>query len=79
MNKNIMLAAAVVLGLFYLLGRQAKAAEARAPLGQFSDYSNIYNPNGGTTKLYNYNGGTNGGYGGALGNLADGNPYSIGL
>lgn len=76
MNKNLIIGAALLGGLFWLLARQAKAAPR--PLGQFSDYGNIYNPNGGTTKLYNYNG-SNGGYAGPLGNLADGNPYSAGL
>ncbi len=44
----------------------------------FNKGGSIFNPNGGGADVVNYEG-TNGGYAGPLGNLADGNPYSIGL
>ncbi len=68
---------AAVAAAMYLIGRAA--VKQPVVLGEFSYNDAIYNPNGGPGVLYNYRSELNGGYSGGLGNLADGNPYSIGL
>lgn len=78
-NKNLLIGAAILGLVLYLVSKLAKQQEQQAPLGYFIDWDGIYNPNGGPSSLYTYTGSTNGGYGGPLGNLADGNPYSAGL
>lgn len=77
MTKSKLIGLALLAAIAYVVARMA--SKQPAPLGQFTEYGNIYNPNGGATALYNYQTTRNGGYAGPLGNLADGNPYSIGL
>lgn len=75
-NNTLILIVAVIAALFLLVMRKPAAAAA---IGQFTPAS-IYNPNGGDGSLWNYDKSLlNGGYTGTMGNVSDGNAYSMGL
>jgi hypothetical protein len=76
MRKNQMLVLALVAVALWLVTRSGKALPN---MGSFTPAS-IFNPNGGDNQVFNWDRkNLNGGYTGTMGNVSDGNAYSMGL
>lgn len=75
-KKQLIVLAALAVGV-WLVTRKKEDQEQY--FGGFTP-ANIFNPNGGEGQVFNFNrSDLNGGYTGTLGNVSDGNAWSMGL